>query len=304
MGLVPSTIRFLVQEHRKEPFLPPVCTLGRMAIRATLDEMLRIFDSEGVEIKPIAEGTDRMTNMPHWRMTSEAKYTNDIIFFQLLGIRELYALDISPVQSPDFLLDLNKPVPPEMENRFGLILDGGTLEHVFDVKQALNNINRMLKVGGKVIHISPSSDHVDHGFYSFSPILFMSYYQKNRFLDCQAYVSRIGRDSRKPWKLYKYDPDAFRATNIISHLRSARVNMTLFVAKKAGCSTNDGIPIQGENYCARDTTIAISSASSPAEHLRVLYKQHPTLLYLPCVVFRLARALLNWIRPLHCTRKL
>ena len=39
----------------------------------------------------------------------------------------------------------------------------------------------MLKKGGRILHILPSTNEVDHGFYMFSPTLFFDYYGENGF---------------------------------------------------------------------------------------------------------------------------
>ena len=72
-----------------------------------------------------------------------------------------------------------------------MIIDGGTMEHIFHIPNVLNNIYRMLRVGGRIIHISPSSNYVDHGFYSFSPTLFYDFYQTNKFVKkCDKRVTK------------------------------------------------------------------------------------------------------------------
>lgn len=64
-------------------------------------------------------------------------------------------MDISAYENADIIFDLNNPnLTNELKNRFDYILDGGTTEHVFDYPQALRNIVKMLKVGGKVFHMS------------------------------------------------------------------------------------------------------------------------------------------------------
>lgn len=57
---------------------------------------------------------------------------------------------------------------------------GHRLEHVFHLANALSSVVRMAKTGGRIIHISPMSNCADHGFYSFSPALFVDYYSINR----------------------------------------------------------------------------------------------------------------------------
>ena len=72
-------------------------------------------------------------------------------------------------------------MPPELKEAFHVVLDPGSIDHVFYLPNSLKNIFQMLKIGGRCIHISPSSNHIDHGFYMFSPTLFWDYYTENKF---------------------------------------------------------------------------------------------------------------------------
>lgn len=104
-------------------------------------------------------------------------------FFQCLGFLEVHAMDISDYEEADIIFDLNcANLPKNLNNQFDYIVDGGTLEHVFNVPNALENITKMLKVGGKVFHYLPASDYINHGFYSFSPSLLNSFYEENGFV--------------------------------------------------------------------------------------------------------------------------
>ena len=52
----------------------------------------------------------------------------------LLGADVVQVSDISPNETPDFIIDLNNPVGPEFNQKFDVIFDIGTLEHIFDVR--------------------------------------------------------------------------------------------------------------------------------------------------------------------------
>jgi hypothetical protein len=47
--------------------------------------------------------------------------------------------------------------------QFDVVLDSGTIEHVFHIPDALKNVLSLAQ-GGRVICMSPSSNHVDNGF--------------------------------------------------------------------------------------------------------------------------------------------
>lgn len=54
------------------------------------------------------------------------------------------------------------------------MVDGGALEHTFNVPVALTSYMEMVRVGGRLILVSPANDHFGHGFYQFSAELFYS----------------------------------------------------------------------------------------------------------------------------------
>lgn len=100
--------------------------------------------------------------------------------FRKLGFEELHSLDASPYEGADLIWDLNKPISNELRGKFGLVFDGGTLEHVFDVAQSMSNMADMLAPGGRFVSFTPFNGYPGHGFYQFSPELVWSYWKANR----------------------------------------------------------------------------------------------------------------------------
>ncbi|MDQ3088983.1 MAG: class I SAM-dependent methyltransferase [Acidobacteriota bacterium] len=98
------------------------------------------------------------------------KTSND--FFHLLGAEEVSAMDISDYEGATILHDLNQPIGDELKEKFTFVLDGGTLEHVFNFPNALSNAMKMVKVGGHLVIITGGNNFLGHGFYQFSPELF------------------------------------------------------------------------------------------------------------------------------------
>ena len=181
MGLIPTICRTLILLHKRAGFEGPLLTLGNQDVWADYEQLKSFFES--LEC-PYAEAAVR----PHTsRLFAERADARDFVhartFFEMMGIKEYNDLDKFEDDAPSILQDLNAPVPPELEGRFNLIIDGGTMEHVFDVRQVLENVVRMCRESGWVVHLSPSSNYVDHGFYSFSPCFFYDFYEANGFGD-------------------------------------------------------------------------------------------------------------------------
>ncbi len=240
MGLVKPALRFIAREHRRKPFTGPILTLGRQEVFATVDEIRALLVSEG--ITPGASSSDEgtRTNIPSRFRTPQDRNTSDVAFFSLLGVTDILALDYSAFEHAEIIHDLNLAVPVELHDRFDLIVDGGTLEHVFDVRQSLMNIALMLKPGGRILHFSPASNWVNHGFYQFSPTLFYDYYGANDFVGLKGYIAEhdIYLVGSRPWEFFEIRGEG--------RLASKQGLMTVFVAEKAITSTVDKVPIQSQ----------------------------------------------------------
>jgi hypothetical protein len=93
-------------------------------------------------------------------------------FFTLLGAKQVTSLDASAFEGASLIHDLNQPVPASWHERFSLVYDGGTLEHVFNFPMALKSCLQMVRAGGHFMAVTPANNYMGHGFYQFSPELY------------------------------------------------------------------------------------------------------------------------------------
>jgi SAM-dependent methyltransferase len=92
------------------------------------------------------------------------------VFWQtFLQPRSMTAIDFHGTEKA-LRLDLNDPI--DLQRQFDLILDLGTLEHVFNVAQAFRTIHDHTRPGGLMMHGLPFAGWVDHGFYNFNPTFY------------------------------------------------------------------------------------------------------------------------------------
>jgi SAM-dependent methyltransferase len=172
--------------------------------------------------------------------------TDDREFFGRLGFSEVKSLDRSDFEGADFIVDMNLPVPAELQDRFDVILNGGTLEHVFHVPHVLSNVHRMLKVGGRIIHIAPASNQIDHGFYCFSPTFFHDYYLANRYELRALYLCEFDV-WQSPWRAYCWSPGILTGQKFYRN----SIFGVFCVVRKLPNSTDSEVPTQ--NYYANWT---------------------------------------------------
>lgn len=124
------------------------------------------------------------------------KYCEEL-FIKNLTSTQVDSLDNSNYEHATFIHDMNTPMPPGMHNQYDTVIDAGSLEHIFDVSQALKNCSQLLKKGGQIIHILPANNFCGHGFWQFSPELFLSLYTEgNGYEDLQIFLVDLTNPNR------------------------------------------------------------------------------------------------------------
>jgi SAM-dependent methyltransferase len=86
------------------------------------------------------------------------------------GFSRVDSLDKSPFEGATIIHDMNKPI--EVSNKYDMIFDGGTIEHIFNIPQLFENIINLLEIGGIFCSVTVNNNFSGHGFYQFSPELF------------------------------------------------------------------------------------------------------------------------------------
>ena len=93
-------------------------------------------------------------------------------YFESLGATEITSFDANYYESAEHIHDFNLPIPDEFKSRYSVVFDGGTLEHIFDIAQAIQNCMEMVETNGHIICISPTNNYSGHGFYQLNSELF------------------------------------------------------------------------------------------------------------------------------------
>lgn len=231
MAIARPMARLLLAEIKARPFCGELLQLGRQTVLFSAEALCAWARRDRVPLAVSFKGNGHR----HCAMDDKA-------FFSLLGFGGVFSCDVSAYEGADFILDLNTPVPRQLHERFDVIYDGGTMEHIFNVPGVLANIHTMLKSGGRVIHIAPTSNMVDHGFYSFSPTFFSDYYSTNSYelltlnlFECFSWTGS--------WDVY--DCLSGNIDNRLGRVSTAKMSGVFCIAKKAGNSASLVIPSQG-----------------------------------------------------------
>jgi hypothetical protein len=101
---------------------------------------------------------------------------------RFLGAESVSVMDYSDYEGADLVHDLNQPVPAALHGRYDAVIDGGSLEHVFNFPVAVSNLMNMTRVGGRIFLTLPANNLCGHGFYQFSPeLMFRVFAASNGF---------------------------------------------------------------------------------------------------------------------------
>jgi hypothetical protein len=153
MGLDIKAIRFLLGEKARGIQFGKTLTLGRQGLYMSQQELAEISHKINIEL-------------------FNSNFADDFLAY-LAGTPSL-SMDASTYEGAQIIHDMNFPVEEKYHDAFDTIIDGGTLEHVFNFPIAIKNCMEMLKVGGSLILMTPWHNFSGHGFYQFSPELFYS----------------------------------------------------------------------------------------------------------------------------------
>lgn len=159
MGLNTHSLTVLNDWIKRGGRLGDTLTLGRLQLVPGRYESIESFHA-----------VIRSTATNDQGQLSACKNVDDVL--RLLGATSVASLDRSAYEGASLLHDLNEPLDPKYQASFDTVLDGGTLEHVFNFPVAIKSCMELVRAGGTLIICTPMNNQPGHGFYQFTPELF------------------------------------------------------------------------------------------------------------------------------------
>ena len=107
MGLDINAVQFLIAARKRGLEFGEVLMLGRQDLNVFPAKMRKVLQASGLPdelFRPEAQDT---------------RYAEPI--FQTLGAKQIYSMDFSAYEGASFVHDLNKPIGPELRERFDLV---------------------------------------------------------------------------------------------------------------------------------------------------------------------------------------
>jgi len=80
-------------------------------------------------------------------------------------------MDASDYEGANLLHDLNQPLPMALHGAYDLVIEAGTIEHIFNVAEAIRTLLRLVREQGVVVLDTPANNLCGHGFFQVSPEL-------------------------------------------------------------------------------------------------------------------------------------
>jgi hypothetical protein len=102
------------------------------------------------------------------------------IFYELFfEPSEMQAVDYQGTATA-LRLDLNGPIA--LNRRFDVVINHGTAEHIFNVAQVFKTVHDYTVPGGLMMHESPFTGWIEHGFYNLQPTLYFDLAEVNQYM--------------------------------------------------------------------------------------------------------------------------
>lgn len=233
MGIAADFIPTLLDAVRCHALSGSLLMLGRQDVAIGPDGLERVLAAEGFPPRTLPAS---------WR--TESDNVTPESFFSALGFSAVESLDVSDTEGAQIVFDLNAAATPEtLMGRCDVLFDGGTLEHVFHLPNALGRCADMIRDGGSFVHLGPLNNYADHGFYQFSSTFWFDWFAANGWRTVESVLVRLpsyNRPEPSGWSYTFLPPDRLGR---VGQLDDAPY-MHLIVAKKEPGAIADRVPMQ------------------------------------------------------------
>jgi hypothetical protein len=186
MGFDVQGVRFLLGAHRSGVRFANTAIIGRHELfldPALLQRILGCFGmaKNDAEVRRILTEADGFAEP----------------LLRLLGAEHICSVDASSYEGASVVHDMNLQIPNGLRSAFSVVIDAGTLEHIFDFPRAIKNCMEMVQEGGHLLVMTPANNFMGHGFYQFSPELFFRVCsEENGFEVTRAIVCEVDPDAQ------------------------------------------------------------------------------------------------------------
>ena len=155
-----------------------ICDIGATQLFGDVFETAAAFLDYYAERSPKARSKISMPDSELLAIT-DGGFLGDLL--TLAGF-SYTALDIFHATNT-VLFDLNVHAPgPGLKEKFDLVLNLGTTEHVINQLRAFQTIHDLTRVGGAIYHDLPLAGYLNHALFRYDPLFFQTILPANHYL--------------------------------------------------------------------------------------------------------------------------
>jgi len=160
---------------------------------------------------------------------SNKSYVQPESFFKALNA-SFDVIDVVKHRGNEILVDLNYINATHfLAQSYDFVIDNGSLEHCFNIGEALINVARLVAPNGFVYHMNPLS-MINHGFYNISPTFYYDFYSQNNFNPLYSFASGLTSE-----RIVEISP--FGRLNLNKTLDGEELSLS-FAAQKLGVASD------------------------------------------------------------------
>lgn len=202
------------------------------------------------------------------------KYKNPKEMYQSIGIEKYESIDVNAhADSKPFDLNENLFSQYSYKEKFDLVTNFGTTEHIFNQFEVFRNMHNLCKVNGLIIGIVPMQGSLDHGFFNYQPILFehlalANNYEMNLFWTVAThkfYTHNILPYDKKFIDKFRY----YVKLNIIDYIPHQNEEQIGYVFKKI---KKDDFKLPDQSYIGKGGTRVELSKNIPKVIIKLGHK--------------------------------
>jgi hypothetical protein len=189
----------------------------------------------------LAEAAERITYFSTPRPNEQTAFVAD-----LLALTTVTYLGYDVVPSPGAeIFDLNvRRLPENRRGTFDVVLNFGTTEHLINQLNAFEVMHEATKVGGVILHQSPSVGWIDHGYFNYNALFMDDLVSANDYQVVDRFYTLAGQSEFASKEIDIRDP----ATPLLKHSGKGpgivpNFNLNYFVRKTVDAPFYVGLEI-------------------------------------------------------------
>lgn len=230
--------------------------LGRLSLHMTKENIQEDINKFGNNAKKIEE------------VAFKDGYSEPL--FEILGASKIDSMDFSDYEKASVIHDLNYPVPAHLKGQYTAVVDGGTIEHVFNFPVAIRNCMEMLQVGGHYLGITPANNLMGHGLYQYSPELYYGIFREENGFNIKKVII-LTQDAGGKFSEWYEVLDPRKAKSRVLLTNSNHTYLLVLAEKVAEKNIFEKPPQQSDYQAAWDIKEALKKNTAPKNESRLKY---------------------------------